>query len=71
MLAPSKTVIEAMSGSKTDTIFPNNPCTVKSKIQQYINIIYGETVLNLHMKKSQLLMFHQTFRFFLKLYNLI
>ena len=52
MLAPSKTVCAAMSGSKTDTIFPNNPCTVKSKIKKYINMIYGETVLKVLPKNT-------------------
>ena len=51
-MAPCKTVCAAMSGSKTDTTFPNNPSTVKSKIQKYINMIYGETVLKVLPKNT-------------------
>ena len=52
MMARSKTVCAAMSGSKTDTILPNNPFTVLSKIQKYINMIHGETILKVLPKNT-------------------
>ena len=51
-MARSKTVCAAMSGSKTDTILPNNPFTVLSKIQKYINMIHGETILKVLPKNT-------------------